>query len=125
MYCIKCGAQVEEGSHFCGKCGQPVTSIVTPAASQPEPGPPAAVAAVRTNSFAVASLVLGIIGFFFHLLSVLAIIFSGIALSQLNKNPVTKGKGLAVAGLVLGIVSLFLWFLFFIVVGMFFWWPFW
>jgi hypothetical protein len=56
--------------------------------------------AQRTSGLAVASLVLGIIGF-----SILAIIFGGVAISQTEKNPNVSGRGMAVAGLVLGIIE--------------------
>jgi hypothetical protein len=62
----------------------------------------------RTNGFAVASLVLGIVwlcGFG----SLLATIFGAIALSQIfRSNGTTTGKGLALSGLILGIIGLVL-----------------
>jgi hypothetical protein len=54
----------------------------------------------RTSGFAIASLVLGILGF-----SILAIIFGGVAINQTGKDPNLSGKGMAVAGLVLGIIG--------------------
>ena len=59
-----------------------------------------------TNGFAVAGFVLGIVslivgGVFF---GTLAIIFSAIALGQIQRNG-GKGKGLATAGLILGIIG--------------------
>jgi hypothetical protein len=54
----------------------------------------------RTSGLAVASLVLGIVGF-----SILAIIFGGVAIGQTGKDPNLSGRGMAVAGLVLGIVE--------------------
>ena len=57
----------------------------------------------RTNGFAIASFVLGIIGFG----SILAIIFGSIALNQIRKNPdVYTGRGLAIAGRILGTLSI-------------------
>jgi hypothetical protein len=56
-----------------------------------------------SNGMATASLVLGILGFFLPILSVLALIFGGIGISKANQG--AGGKGLAVAGLVLGIVG--------------------
>jgi predicted acyltransferase len=49
------------------------------------------------------------VGFFFGLPSILAIIFGGLAISQIRKNPGTKGQGMAVAGLVLGILAIVIW----------------
>lgn len=57
---------------------------------------------------AVAGLVLGIIGLFLSFLSLLAIIFGAIGISQTGK-PEIKGRGMAVAALVLGIVGAILW----------------
>ena len=63
----------------------------------------------RTNGFAVASLVLGIVGVmlcFLFVPSVLAVIFGAVALSQIKQQPlVYRGRGLATAGLVLGLIG--------------------
>jgi uncharacterized membrane protein YvbJ len=96
MYCPKCGAQNAEGNKICSQCGAALTEEVSPAAQ------PTMVTA-RTSGMATASLVLGIIGIFFGLCSILAIIFGAIALGQINRDPNLQGKGQAVAGLVLGI----------------------
>ncbi|OGO07941.1 MAG: hypothetical protein A2Y92_04210 [Chloroflexi bacterium RBG_13_57_8] len=128
MFCAKCGAPLEEGAKFCPKCGTPVAATgappaaVAPGATAPPTAPPQA--GVRTNGFAVTSLVLGIVGIFLNFLSILAIIFGGIALSQLNKTPGVKGKGLAIAGLVLGIIVVVLWIAVIVWVGSAFWWLF-
>lgn len=59
------------------------------------------------SGLAVASLVCGILAFFVLgiVLGVLAIIFGGVALSKIRKNPEVSGRGMAIAGLVLGIVA--------------------
>jgi hypothetical protein len=80
------------------------------------------VVTTQTNGFAIASLVLGIVGFFLNPLSVLAVIFGAIALSQSGKNPDFKGKGMAVAGLVMGIIVIVFWVVIIIVLGSLFWW---
>ena len=101
MYCTKCGTQNPDDSVFCQKCGAP---LATP---PPPPVPPTSAAPVtarRTSGLAVASLVLGILGFFTGITSVLAIIFGGIAMGQIGKDPSLDGKGMAIAGLVMGIV---------------------
>jgi Domain of unknown function (DUF4190) len=60
---------------------------------------------VRTNGFAVAALVLGIV-WFWWIGSILAVIFGAVALHQIDRSRGTQGgKGLAVAGLVLGLVG--------------------
>lgn len=56
-----------------------------------------------TNGMATASLVLGILGFFLPILSILALIFGGIGISNANQG--ATGKGLAITGLVLGIIG--------------------
>lgn len=60
----------------------------------------------ETPGLAIASLVLGICGFFIPVVcSLLAIIFGFIALSKIKENTQKyKGRGLAVAGIVLGFV---------------------
>jgi hypothetical protein len=96
MYCLKCGANNPDGGTFCQACGVPLAAVPAPAPTLPYR---------RTSGLAVASLVLGIAGFFsFGLTSILAIIFGGIALSQISKDSTLDGKGMAVAGLVMGIV---------------------
>jgi hypothetical protein len=53
---------------------------------------------VATSGLAIASLVLGILG-----VSILAIIFGFVALSQVKKGK-RGGRGLAISGVVLGFV---------------------
>ncbi|MEX0985351.1 MAG: DUF4190 domain-containing protein [Actinomycetota bacterium] len=54
---------------------------------------------------AVTALVLGLVGFLIPLvLSVMAIVFGGIAINNSNAKG-APGKGMAIAGLVLGIVG--------------------
>ncbi|MEA1958255.1 MAG: DUF4190 domain-containing protein [Chloroflexota bacterium] len=43
------------------------------------------------------------------LLSVLAIVFGSVGISQTGKNPELGGRGMAIAGLVCGIVALVVW----------------
>jgi len=59
------------------------------------------------SGLAIASLVCGILAFFVLgiVLGILAIIFGGVALSKIRKNPEVSGRGMAIAGLVLGIVA--------------------
>jgi hypothetical protein len=56
-----------------------------------------------TNGFAIAALVLGLVGG-----SVLAIIFGAIGMKQCRERG-QDGRGLAIAGLVLGIVGTVFW----------------
>ena len=50
-----------------------------------------------TNGFAIAALVLGILG-----VSLLAVVFAGVAESQIKRNH-QQGRGMAIAGAVLGV----------------------
>ncbi|MBQ2714380.1 MAG: DUF4190 domain-containing protein [Clostridia bacterium] len=62
---------------------------------------------LKLSALAIAGMVLGIVGMifsFYGVVPVLAIVFSGIALKQINEGKY-KGKGFAITGLVLGIVG--------------------
>ena len=62
----------------------------------------------QAQGFAIASLVLGLVGLFVAgiPLGILAVIFGGVALGRVKKYPGIKGKGLAIAGLVIGLVAI-------------------
>ncbi|WP_219512699.1 MmpS family transport accessory protein [Nonomuraea ceibae] len=81
--------------------------------SQPNPAygqPPAP----RTNGLAVASLVLGLIGFIScGLTSILAVIFGHVAIGQIRRDG-TDGRGMALAGVILGWVLSGAWILFWV-----------
>jgi hypothetical protein len=64
--------------------------------------------AARTSGYAIASLVLGIGGFFVFpiVLSILAIVFAAKARDEIRANPSVGGEGLATAGNILGWVGL-------------------
>jgi hypothetical protein len=74
----------------------------------------------RTSGMAIASLVLGIItvcaGWTF-VVPLLAVIFGGVALGQMKKDPNLQGKGMAIAGLVLGLLSLLGWIIYISIAG--------
>jgi hypothetical protein len=55
----------------------------------------------KTNGLAIAGFVTAL-----ACCSPVGIILSAIGLSQINKDPMQKGKGLATAGLIIGIISL-------------------
>lgn len=106
LYCSKCGTLSSESDTYCRKCGQLLnrtTQTSSPAATQTPALPVTAgvqIAPVqRTSGFAVASLVLGLLGIW-----PLAIIFGGVGISQTKKGRNVSGRGMAVAGLVLGII---------------------
>jgi hypothetical protein len=96
------GLLPEFAAYFSGST--PVTPPVIMAPGQPH----------KTNSFATAGLVCGILslmcccGFPFNLFG---IVFSLIGLSQINANPQQQeGRGIAIAGLILSAASFFLGF---------------
>jgi len=70
----------------------------------PQPGYPGYAPQPRNNGLAIASLVLGIVGFALcGVGSILAIIFGFISKSQIDKSGGTqKGRGMAMAGIILG-----------------------
>ena len=123
MYCPKCGQQNADENKFCLKCGEALIKTASVAQETPTPQRPVEAEAPRNSGLAVASLVLGIVGFFFNLLAVLAIIFGAVAIGQITKNPELKGRGMAIAGLVLGIIVVAGWILIMLIFGSFFWWA--
>jgi len=88
------GRQMRPGVTYLGDVGPP-----------PQPGER------KISGMAVASFVLSLCGFFCagFILGLLAVIFGGVALSAINKDPRLGGKGLAIAGLVIGIIDLAVW----------------
>lgn len=116
--CGYCHAENEDAAHYCSACGAPL------AAEKPAQTAPAASAEIsethtgvftdppspetkKNSGFAIASLVLGAVGFFFGfnvLLGVFAIVFAALAFEQIKREN-KGGKGLAAAGLILGILS--------------------
>lgn len=114
---------------------KPLTTFLdfqaAPANMAPPPAPaplPAAPYPVypRTSSMAVMGLVMGILtvslgsccyGVPFNILGV---VFSGVALSQINSNPqIERGKGMAIAGLVLSILGTLVPLLILALIGLF------
>jgi hypothetical protein len=70
----------------------------------------------RTNGFAIASLVLGIL-WIYWIGSVLALVFGYIAKSQIDRSSgIQSGRGMAIAGIVLGWIGVGI-FLLLIIVG--------
>jgi len=94
VFCAGCGNNVSAGEKFCRVCGKEVSA---PSAPTPGLSGPA-----ETSGKAVASLVFGLFIFAFPL-SILAIIFGHLSLSDIRKSAGRlKGEGIAIAGLVLG-----------------------
>jgi type IV pilus assembly protein PilA len=94
---------VAAGEKFCRVCGKeaPAQAVTAPAA-----GTAALSAPAETSGKAIASLVCGLFLFAFPM-SILAIIFGHISLSEIRKSAGRlKGEGMAIAGLVLGYLGL-------------------
>jgi hypothetical protein len=99
----------------CPACGEPIRKEAVICRfdlrtntffGQPPPAAaPTATVAPRTNSYAVASLVLGIVNMLVG--SILALVFGYRAVREIDdSNGTQAGRGLAVAGIVLGWVGL-------------------
>jgi uncharacterized membrane protein YvbJ len=105
MFCPQCGEENPDENKFCSKCGAALT-----AKAERAPAPAPAATGGKTSGMAVAALVMGILSFVvFGPLAVLAIVFGALGISQTNKDPALKGKGMAVAGLVMGIIGVAGW----------------
>jgi hypothetical protein len=96
--CARCSAASPITANNCKACGMPFTMEGTTVE-----------AAGGNNGFAVAGLVLGIIGlpgFMCIIPWVLAIIFGSVGYSQIARSGAEGGKGMAIAGIVLGVIGL-------------------
>jgi len=104
-YCASCGTTNTSDAGYCEKCGQPLAAVALGETATVAAGPVPAVAA-RTNSLAVASLLLGLLSLFVPF-AILAVILGHVARSQIRKSAGRqKGAGMAMAGLILGYLAL-------------------
>ncbi|HKV79164.1 MAG TPA: DUF4190 domain-containing protein [Candidatus Sulfotelmatobacter sp.] len=98
-FCLGCGNSLAEGEQFCGACGRDSLAGAGVARVDPEVAfglPP------ETSGKAIFSLICGTL-FIILPLSIVALIFGYLALSEIRKSPGRlKGRGLAIAGIVLG-----------------------
>lgn len=116
MFCPQCGAKNPDSNKFCSKCGAALKAEAAPAAPTP------VAAGGKTSGMSIAALIMGILGLIFLWpLSILAIIFGGVGMSQTGKDPTLKGRGMAVTGLVLGILGIVCW----VIVAIIWWGTFW
>jgi len=90
---------------FAGQFAPPALPVI-----QPLPPGGTAGQALRTNGYAIAGLIFGILSFgccFRVLFGVLGLVFSFMALSQINRHPeLYEGRALAVAGMILSLLNL-------------------
>ncbi len=102
MFCKNCGQQLDDNAVVCPHCGVATDNFKAAPAQQSAP----------VNGYAIAGLVLGLIGFFgggylFCIVPLLGVIFSGIGLKKSKETG--SGHGIAVGGLVVSIISLVFW----------------
>lgn len=101
---------------FCANCGRDLSpaAVACPNCGHPGPGagtiPAVATAGKRTEGFAIASLVCGIVGFFGVPIvgSVLAIVFASTARKHIAQDPDLGGADMARAGMIIGWIGLIL-----------------
>ncbi|MDE6029020.1 MAG: zinc ribbon domain-containing protein [Clostridiales bacterium] len=116
MYCHQCGAQIDDSSKFCGKCGAPVNSenkdTVTQNNASYNPAPPPPQPAPQYNAQpAENDGIFGILGLVFaFIIPLLGLIFSIIGLGK------TTNRGYAKAGLIISILYFALVFLIVIII---------
>ncbi len=117
-YCGACGSEVSSDAKFCGSCGKPRVAqqggTPPPPGAPPFPnpvGPPTSqqiqyvqVAAAKTNGYAIASLVLSLVGLC-GIGSILAIVFGNMAKKEIAARG-EGGLGLAKAGIIIGWIGL-------------------
>jgi hypothetical protein len=88
--CPFCAEPVKNTAVVCRHCGRDLAG-----------GPPS-----RTNGFAIASMVLGIV-WIYWIGSILALVFGYVALHQIRQSRGTQGgRGMAIAGVVLGWIGI-------------------
>src|SRR5260221_14522519 len=103
----------------------PELGSAAPAAPPPQIGaapgsaPPASVPVVKTEPLAIWSFVLSLLslvccGF---ILGIPGVVCGHLALSKLQKEPQSQGKGLATAGLVIGYVAIAFWLIYVVFFG--------
>ncbi len=97
MYCPKCGKENPDNAQLCHSCSWVLTSISTIAP----------VSAAKTSGLAIASFVLGMLGFCtFFITAIPAIILGIVGLVKIGKSGgKLKGNGFAIAGIVVPTVS--------------------
>lgn len=110
MYCSKCGREISENAAFCSNCGQAVNvnekqkePYVEPLHYQYSSEPKRK----EADGYAIASLVLGILGFFCLPIigGILAIVFGNMSLRENGQSTMARvGKILGIIGLSIMII---------------------
>lgn len=105
MFCHNCGNKLEENSNYCQNCGAKVVKAETQITNEQLPEKENE-EQKKISGFSIAGFVLSLVGLGFCGLvcGILGIIFSSIALGDVNKKQL-KGKSFAVSGLILSIIG--------------------
>lgn len=117
------GHSMPENARFCAQCGSPAQGARTSSRPTPPPAPivpsptlpPVTInntyappplspypIVQKTNGMAIASLAISI-----ACCGPVGMILGFVAISQINKDPSQKGKGLATAGIIVGAIGIF------------------
>lgn len=97
--CCSCGARFEVDDHLAGQ------AVQCPDCQQPVAVPAAAGPPMRTSGFALASVVLALVGAFTGVGTVLAVLLGVVGLVQIRKHPrEIAGAGYAILGIGCGVV---------------------
>ena len=93
-YCSTCGTQISGSAATCPSCGRPQVGMYT--------------APQRTDSQAITSLILGIVGLLMCPLipSIFAVVIGNQAKARLDADPTLKGEELARVGVILGWIGI-------------------
>jgi hypothetical protein len=119
--CPSCAEMVQVDALICRFCRYDFRQQVVGGLGGPPLGSPTQVGQRKTNGFAIAALVLGII-WIYGIGSILALIFGYKAKGEIDRSAgMQTGRGMAIAGIVLGWVgvagTIFFWLIFAAMVG--------
>jgi hypothetical protein len=97
--CARCGASLEPGDRYCGRCGEPVRGprVLTVTASQ-------------TSGKALAALLFGVAGLFVApvVCSIVAVVLGHSAQAEFEQHSALEGRWMATTGMALGYVGIVL-----------------
>jgi|GEM_PF-424129 len=111
--CPNCNSPVRDSDSKCSNCGYILSPRNDPASSYMNTNPPM-FTQIKTNGYAIASMVLGIVSiplvcccYIGIIPAILAVIFGFVARNQIKESPYPqKGNGMALAGIITGFCSI-------------------